>query len=105
MQMYIIMGAIALIVIMCLILNKVTEKTSFPTIILFLFIGIIIGNYVIPNFECTFTSGSSSKTCSIETVEESGFLGNLSNGQFLKDINNTEKNKTRFIIPWYNEVN
>lgn len=30
---------------------------------------------------------------------------NLSNGQFLKDINNTEKNKTRFIIPWYNEFN
>ena len=30
---------------------------------------------------------------------------NLSNGQFLKDINNTEKNKTRFIIPWYNELN
>ena len=51
MQIYLIMGAIALIVILCLILNKVTEKTSFPTIILFLFIGIIIGNYVIPNFE------------------------------------------------------
>ena len=30
---------------------------------------------------------------------------NLANGQFLKDINNTEKNKTRFIIPWYNESN
>ena len=28
---------------------------------------------------------------------------NLANGQFLKDINNTEKNKTRFIIPWFNE--
>ena len=30
---------------------------------------------------------------------------NMNNGQFLKDISNTKKNKTRFIIPWYNENN
>ena len=30
---------------------------------------------------------------------------NIHNGQFLKDISNTIKNKTRFIIPWYNESN
>ena len=30
---------------------------------------------------------------------------NISNGQFLKDISNTKTNKTRFIIPWYNESN
>ena len=30
---------------------------------------------------------------------------NISNGLFLKDISNTKINKTRFIIPWYNESN
>ena len=29
----------------------------------------------------------------------------MNNGQFLKDISNTKNNKTRFIIPWYNETN
>ena len=28
---------------------------------------------------------------------------NIHNGLFLKDISNTKTNKTRFIIPWYNE--
>lgn len=28
---------------------------------------------------------------------------NMNSGQFLKDVSNTEKNNTRFIIPWYNE--
>lgn len=51
MQLYLIIGAISLIVIFCLILNKLTEKSSFPTIILFLFIGMLIGNYLIPDFE------------------------------------------------------
>lgn len=29
----------------------------------------------------------------------------ISNGQFLKDISHTKNNKTRFIIPWFNESN
>ena len=29
---------------------------------------------------------------------------NINNGQMLKEINNTSKNKTRFIIPWFNKV-
>ena len=51
MQLYLITGAISLVVIFCLILNKLTEKSSFPTILLFLFIGMFIGNYLIPDFE------------------------------------------------------
>jgi WD40 repeat protein len=30
---------------------------------------------------------------------------NIENGLLIKDISNTNKNKTRFIIPWYNEMN
>lgn len=30
---------------------------------------------------------------------------NIYNGLLLKDVSNTEKNQTRFIIPWYNEMN
>ena len=29
---------------------------------------------------------------------------NINNGQMLKEINNTSKNKTRFIIPWFNKL-
>ena len=29
----------------------------------------------------------------------------LKNGLLLKDVSNTKNNKTRFIIPWYNETN
>jgi hypothetical protein len=39
-------------------------------------------------------------------MEEQGTkIYNIYNGQFLKDVSNTKKNKVRFIIPWFNEAN
>ena len=39
-------------------------------------------------------------------MEEQGTkIYNIHNGQFLKDVSNTTKNKVRYIIPWYNETN